>query len=669
MNIAAPEKTGNVPPAELRNLPAWLVWRFEHVAGETKARKVPLYANGARRHGVQGRPEDRQQLVTFDVAHAAATSRGFDGVGFCPMPEFGVVALDFDNCIAGGILDPDVERVIAGTYAELSPSGRGVRAFVRGNLGNRKDHGAPFGFEVFSSKGFVTVTGQVLPITELTDAADTVAPAAAELLGLCAQRFGQAEAAEAGDTSGGIAPLGLTEQDLRGALAALDPSMGHDPWLKVGMALHHETSGEGFSLWDEWSAGGAQYPGTDALQVRWESFGRHSGRPTTANYLVQLANEQGAAIDLAALAVNDFEVIKPEPGEIAAAEEQKQRAALSFVDFASLLHTTPPPREWVVDQWIPRKSVTSMFGRGGHGKSLIAQQLAMCVSNGMSFLGNQALQGPVLGLFAEDDTDELLRRAAELYAAFGLDPGQGSESLHLDARAGKFNTLVSFSQDHMAKPTALMASIKAQCARLRPVLVILDNIAQLFAGQENARHEVTAFCNELTAIAREFNCAVLLLGHTAKIEDSEYSGSTAWDAAVRSRLLLARQEDGSTILRKVKANYSALDEQRIEYRAGAFVPLPSAREAGPEVIEAVKPLITGALALFTKRQQATSHLATARNYLIKLMMAETDLAGSVRVELLQATLRAMVDTGEILPGAALPWKNASRHAVTGLALA
>ena len=83
-------------------------------------------------HPGEGRPEDRQQLTTFDAARAAAARRGMDGIGFAPMPEWGITALDFDNCVVDGGLHPEVERIVAGTYAEFSPSGTGVRAIPLG---------------------------------------------------------------------------------------------------------------------------------------------------------------------------------------------------------------------------------------------------------------------------------------------------------------------------------------------------------------------------------------------------------------------------------------------------------------------------------------------------------------------------------------------------------
>lgn len=456
---------------------------------------------------------------------------------------------------------------------------------------------------------------------------------------------------------------GLTSAPVDDPLMAFEPPVGidlaeakrlvgyvdnedYDTWLKVGMSLHHEFDGgiEALDLWDEWSSTASNYASREDLEKRWESFGRSGRNPTTARWLLKVGN-QG----------------KREAAQAAESE-------ISFVDFSALAFSEPPPRQWIVQEWVPRNAVTALFGRGGHGKSLLAQQMAVAVANGMNFLEVSTVTGPVLGLFCEDDADELLRRGSALFDASMIEAAEGCSRLFLDARAGKFNTLISFGPDRLPAPTYLMAELHKQCEAIRPALVILDNIAQLFAGQENARTEVTSFCNELTGIARGFNCAVLLLGHTAKNEGSEYSGSTAWDAAVRSRLFFERQEDGTAVLKKAKANYSALDEIRVEYRAGAFFPLPVGTETSPAVVDATKPLILKAVETFTARQQSTSHLPTARNYLIKAMKAE-QMLGGISEKVAHATMVSMIDAGELEPNSILPWKTSSRHPVQGLAVA
>jgi hypothetical protein len=264
---------------------------------------VPHYTNGGRRRGKQGSPEDRAALTTFAAARDAAARRGFNGVGFAPQKEFGIVATDFDNCIdADGHIHPEVLAIVYGTYAEYSPSGKGVRAFFRGNLGDHKSPTTPtqYGFETFSEKGFVTVTGNILPFVDLLGLEDTVADVPEVLLELCAARWGAEPAAQdPGDENDPLATLkprlNLTIEQMQDLLDWLDPDMGRDQWIRVGMALHHETQGDdtGFALWNEWSSGGGKYQSEEDLRTQWDSFGRPrpGRRQVTMASVIKMANE------------------------------------------------------------------------------------------------------------------------------------------------------------------------------------------------------------------------------------------------------------------------------------------------------------------------------------------------------------------------------------------
>jgi len=85
----------------------------------------------------------------------------------------------------------------------------------------------------------------------------------------------------------------------------------------------------------------------------------------------------------------------------------------------SKLAGDPPLREWAVDQYIPKGSVTGLFGAGGVGKSLLAQQAATSVSLGLDWVGLPTRQSSVLAYFCEDDYDELWRRQAGINSSLG----------------------------------------------------------------------------------------------------------------------------------------------------------------------------------------------------------------------------------------------------------
>jgi hypothetical protein len=110
-------------------------------------------------------------------------------------------------------------------------------------------------------------------------------------------------------------------------------------------------------------------------------------------------------------------------------------------------------------------------------------------------------------------------------------------------------------------------------------------VARLYAGNENDRHQVTSFISMLTAAAAPTRAAVLLLGHPGKAKGSEFSGSTAWEGAVRTRLYLGNSlpdqdkaddedaaDDGVRYLSRRKANYSARDWRRLQFRDGILIP-------------------------------------------------------------------------------------------------
>jgi len=88
------------------------------------------------------------------------------------------------------------------------------------------------------------------------------------------------------------------------------------------------------------------------------------------------------------------------------------------IPWATLAGRKPPSRRWVVDGWIGRGHVTSLYGRAGIGKSLLAQQIATQVPRGESVFG-LATERARVGPFCEDDDDELWRREARIVDALG----------------------------------------------------------------------------------------------------------------------------------------------------------------------------------------------------------------------------------------------------------
>ena len=265
-------------------------------------------------------------------------------------------------------------------------------------------------------------------------------------------------------------------------------------------------------------------------------------------------------------------------------EKREDNAApLEIISAADFAGVEPPLRPWIVPETIPDRTVTIMGGDGAVGKSTLLLQLAICVVAGREWIGKLPESGGVLFLSAEDDRDELHRRIDAI--ASGLDlPLAELGDFHLVLLAGRDAVLAAPQGKSAAiTPTAVWRSLVDNVSVFQPRLLILDTLADIFGGNENARPEARQFVGMLRGLAIDHNCAVVVAAHpslTGMATGTGTSGSTAWNNSVRSRLYLelVKNEDGREIdgdlrlLRVMKANYSSSGaEIPIRWRDGCFV--------------------------------------------------------------------------------------------------
>ena len=150
-------------PEELVALPQWAVWRTEH------GRKIPYQADG---HG-KAKCNDRSTWATFDkalqrFARYLGRPDQYSGLMFAISADDPYVGFDFDDCMSGDTIAAPVRELLRklGGYAEISPSGTGVKCVVRGSLNTtktgRQTENAPGckAMEVYHRGRFFTLTGR-----------------------------------------------------------------------------------------------------------------------------------------------------------------------------------------------------------------------------------------------------------------------------------------------------------------------------------------------------------------------------------------------------------------------------------------------------------------------------------------------------------------------------
>ncbi len=145
-------------PSELYDLRQWVLWRYDD------GRKVPYQTNG--------RPAKSNDPSTWseyaDVMDALPTLRNAAGIGFVFTADDPYTGVDLDDCLddAGRLKDwaVPIMRRFAGTYAEVSPSGSGIKMWCRGRVeASANFKHADGAVEIYPHGRYFCVTGDLWP--------------------------------------------------------------------------------------------------------------------------------------------------------------------------------------------------------------------------------------------------------------------------------------------------------------------------------------------------------------------------------------------------------------------------------------------------------------------------------------------------------------------------
>jgi primase-polymerase (primpol)-like protein len=142
---------------ELKQRIQWVVWKAEFVDG--KWTKVPYNAQS----GYKAASDNPKTWSSFNTAYYKyKNSNGeYDGIGFVVSKDDPFTGIDLDKCRdpKTGNIDLWAEKIIQklNSYTEISPSGNGIRIFIRAKLpqeGRKKNN-----IEMYDQGHYLTITG------------------------------------------------------------------------------------------------------------------------------------------------------------------------------------------------------------------------------------------------------------------------------------------------------------------------------------------------------------------------------------------------------------------------------------------------------------------------------------------------------------------------------
>jgi hypothetical protein len=552
---------------ELRNHNRWLVWRYEPAKatnGKPPAKpytKVPIDAR-RNHYASTTKPWTWTNFLTVCNTYEKYHGEQCDGVGFVIPP--GTVGIDLDDCVNGGIPEPWAEQIIAlmDSYTELSPSGNGIRIFVRGQIPGKRNRAGTIEMYDSNSPRYLTVTGHRIGTRE------TVERRQEQLNTFYAEVFGSESQAVEPLTS---APSTLDNPETpegmdEGRLAAI-----------LDIATRAKNGDHFSQLWaGDWAGAGypsqseadlalcgllAFYVGDDPTGVdevfrrsglyrdKWED--RDDYRQDTITKaldgkeefydwgMTDIGSRIEEVIGASTSVVPTFAGSTPTVVAPTTRSEPKRRGY--FYDELLKL----PPCTWQIDRILPAESVACLYGPSQSGKSFVALDMSLCVATGKPWLGDhKVVQGKVVYVAAEGEHG-IRKRLQAWQNYYGHDLGR--EILVVPYQ---FNLL---EEDER---TALLKLAVEQLGTI-PTMLVIDTLAKNFSGDENTSKDMSRFVNNCIALRKSISGTVVIVHHSGKDATKGARGSVSLLQGVETQIEASGSVARGTTLRCEKQKDAA----------------------------------------------------------------------------------------------------------------
>ena len=167
----------------------------------------------------------------------------------------------------------------------------------------------------------------------------------------------------------------------------------------------------------------------------------------------------------------------------------------------------PGPREYLVEDLLPKAHTTTLFGDGGSAKSVLAMSLGLAVASGAGeWMGRKVKGGPVLYIDFELDADEQRRRAYQV-----------SRGVFLDAPP---NDLLYVSG--LGRPASeILTGCVGVCEEYGVGLAIVDSLGIALEGDAVEARDVIRFHHDYLDPFRLAGVTLLVIDHQSKGQAGE----------------------------------------------------------------------------------------------------------------------------------------------------
>lgn len=183
--------------------------------------------------------------------------------------------------------------------------------------------------------------------------------------------------------------------------------------------------------------------------------------------------------------------------------QQEDIPPLDVVSLSDVWDNPPPLRDVLIDGVLRRSHKMILVASSKAGKTCALIELAVCIAEGLKWLGCRCAAGPVLYLNLELDSASFIHRVLKVYQAMEI-TNPHPDRIDIVNLRGKINRLEE-----------LIPRLMRQILQRNYAAVICDPIYKLGLGDENAASEITRFCAAMDQLAN-LGPAVIYAHHHSK---------------------------------------------------------------------------------------------------------------------------------------------------------
>lgn len=143
-----------------------------------------------------------------------------------------------------------------------------------------------------------------------------------------------------------------------------------------------------------------------------------------------------------------------------------------------------------------------LAGPSKAGKSFALIELAICIAEGLPWMGFKCAQGKVMYVNLELDRASCLHRFRDVRQAMGAPSQHGVSIWNL--------------RGHSVPMDKLAPKLIRRAAKQSYIAIIIDPIYKVITGDENSADQMAAFCNQFDKVCTELGCAVIYCHHHSK---------------------------------------------------------------------------------------------------------------------------------------------------------